>query len=363
MQLVNTVSKLEAILMQLKNNNAELIQLVKDQCNTNDVIRSENTALIQQVAPLRVEANSNDDIRTVHDKLGKLSSDVANLMQPTCEKKSSAAVARCKQRSVLVFDDEQLLRNMKTVTTADNEEVKLHKTSKATPKDLLVAVKWSDVCKNANELTIVCGDGITEDANMEEVKQDFSGLVITATEDIHRVTISSVLPSTAGTQDDKIKEINNFIRYKCRDTGARFIDYDQNVLFRDGSCYKNDGICLSDSGINKCHLGTLAIGTSERGATRRYRLATGFRNNDGRCHLVNSYLKRAAIRRMQQNSPDIRPPGAGHRAAAGHVRIAGQRNNCGETNHVTQTCRHVNAVSCFVCGQKGHNSKHHVNMN
>jgi hypothetical protein len=34
--------------------------------------------------------------------------------------------------------------------------------------------------------------------------------------------------------------------------------------------------------------------------------------------------------------------------------IAGQCNTCGETNHVTQTCRHVNAVSCFVCGQKGH---------
>ena len=241
-QLVNTVSKLKATLMQLKDNNAELIQLVKDQCNTNDVIRSENTALIQQFATLRVEANYNDNKRAVHDKLDKLSSDVASVMQPTCEKKSFAAVARCKQRSVLVFDD-QNLRNMNTVTTADDEKVELHKTSKAATKDL-VAVQWSDVCKNAAELTIVCGDGITEDANMEEVKQDFSGLVITATEDIHRVTISSVLPSTAGTQDDTIKDINNFLRDKCRDTGARFVDNDQHVLFRDGSsdtlAFKNE---------------------------------------------------------------------------------------------------------------------------
>ena len=42
---------------------------------------------------------------------------------------------------------------------------------------------------------------------MEEVKQDFCDLITTATEDIKRVTISSVLPSTAGAQDDKIKEI------------------------------------------------------------------------------------------------------------------------------------------------------------
>ena len=80
-QLVNSVSKLEATLMQLKDNNAELIQLVKDQCNTNDAIRSENSALIQQVAILRVEANYNDDIRAVHEKLDKLSSEVESLTQ------------------------------------------------------------------------------------------------------------------------------------------------------------------------------------------------------------------------------------------------------------------------------------------
>ena len=122
-------------------------------------------------------------------------------LEATLMQLKDTAVARCK-RSVLVYD-EQILRNMNTVTTADNEEVELHKASKATPKDLLVAVQWSDVCKNADELTIVCSDGITENANMEELKQDFSDLITTATEDINRVNISSVLPSTAGAQDDK----------------------------------------------------------------------------------------------------------------------------------------------------------------
>ena len=191
--------------MQLKDNKAELIQLVKDQCYTNDAIRSENSALIQQVATLRVEANDNDNKRAVHDKLDKLSSDVANLMQPTCEKKSSAAVARCKQRSVLMFDD-QILRNMNTVTTADNEEMELHKTPKATPKDFLLAVQWSDVCKNADELTIVCGNGITEDANMDEVKQVFSDLITTAIEDINRVTISSVYLPQRGHKTTKLSK-------------------------------------------------------------------------------------------------------------------------------------------------------------
>ena len=95
--------------MLVKDNNAELVQ-----SNINDGIRSENTTLIQQVAALRIEAQYNDDIRAVHEKLDKLSSDIESLMQPTSEKKSYAAVARCK-RSVLVYD-EQILRNMNTVT-------------------------------------------------------------------------------------------------------------------------------------------------------------------------------------------------------------------------------------------------------
>ena len=279
-----------------------------------------------------------------------------------------------------MFDD-QILRNRNTVTTAGNEKVELHKTSKATPKDLLVAVQWSDVSKNANELTIVCGNGITEDANMEEVKQDFSDVIITATKDINRVTISSVLSSTAWTQDDKIVEINNFIRYryKCRDTGARFIDNDQMFLFRDGSCdtsaFKNDGICLSDSGVNELmsnlslrHLSHRDFGTvcttsrptGNRSSKQRRRMSSGHLLSQGCRSTPNVTVKRPP--KHKRNSPDTRPPGVGHRAAAGYVRIAGQCNKSDETNHVTQTCRHVNAVSCFVCGQKGHKSKHHVNL-
>ena len=96
-QLVNTVSKLEATLVQLKDNNAELIQLVKDQCNINDAIKCENTALIQQVATLRIEAHYNDDVRALHEELDKLYSYIESLTQPTSENKSCAAVARCKR--------------------------------------------------------------------------------------------------------------------------------------------------------------------------------------------------------------------------------------------------------------------------
>ena len=43
-----------------------------------------------------------------------------------------------------------------------------------------------------------------------------------------------------------------------------------------------------------------------------------------------------------------RPADAGGSRAAGYLRISGQCNKCGETNLVTQTCRHEHSVSCFV---------------
>jgi len=57
---------------------------------------------------------------------------------------------------------------------------------------------------------------------------DVDSLITTATEDI--------VPSIAGIQNDKVNKINNFLRDKCHNTGARFVDNDENFLFRDGFC-------------------------------------------------------------------------------------------------------------------------------
>ena len=41
------------------------------------------------------------------------------------------------------------------------------------------------------------------DADMTQVKQDFSDLITNASENINNVTISSVLPDTTGARDKK----------------------------------------------------------------------------------------------------------------------------------------------------------------
>ena len=74
-----------------------------------------------------------------------------------------------------MFDD-HILRHVHKVTTADNEPVALHATSRATPKDLLIA----EVCKEADEFTIVCSEVVMGDADMTHVKHDISELLTSA---------------------------------------------------------------------------------------------------------------------------------------------------------------------------------------
>ena len=196
-----------------------------------------------------------DTIRAMKDKLDKLSSDLENLSHAPTERESYVAVtSRKTSKRVFMFDD-LILRDIHKITTEDNEPVDLYTTSRATPKDLLIAVQWSEVCKEADEITIVCREIVMGDADMTQVKQDFSDLITSASENVSNVRISSVLPDTTGTRGERINEINNFLKDKCRYTGARLVDNGQNFLFHDGSCdtsaIQNDSVRRSNCGFEK----------------------------------------------------------------------------------------------------------------
>ena len=67
-----------------------------------------------------------------------------------------------------------------------------------TPKDLIIAIQRSEVCKEDDELNIVCSEVVMGDKDMNQVRQDFSDLISRASENVSSVTISSVLPDTTG---------------------------------------------------------------------------------------------------------------------------------------------------------------------
>ena len=65
------------------------------------------------------------------------------------------------------------------------------------------------MCKEDDELTIICNEVVMSDADMNQVKHDFSDLIISASENVSSVTISNVLPDTTGAHDERIEEIKN----------------------------------------------------------------------------------------------------------------------------------------------------------
>ena len=157
------------------------------------------------------------------------------------------------------------------------------------------------MCKETDELIIGCSEVVMCDADMCQVKQDFSELVSSASENVSSVTISSVFSDAKEAHDERTKEIKQ-IKDKCRDTGARFVDNDQNFLFRDGSCDKsafpNDGVHLSTCGEKRlmCNLSLAASkhredaaqrGSISRGAAiHQDRLAEGHRNRTDTLRIV-----------------------------------------------------------------------------
>ena len=53
------------------------------------------------------------------------------------------------------------------------------------------------------------------------------------------------------------------------------------------------------------------------------------------------------------------PTPIGRRSVPNLRHTPGQCRKCGETNHVTATCRHTQKVVCRKCGKSGHKDKHH----
>ena len=68
------------------------------------------------------------------------------------------------------------------------------------------------MCKEADARIIVCSEVVMGDADMTQVKQDFSDLIISTSENVSSVTISSVLPDTTEAHAERIIKINNFLK-------------------------------------------------------------------------------------------------------------------------------------------------------
>ena len=74
-----------------------------------------------------------------------------------------------RKTSIVFMFDKYIARDIHNVTTADNEPIALHTTTRAAPKYLLIATQ-----------TIVCNEVVMGEADMNQVKHNFSDLIISS---------------------------------------------------------------------------------------------------------------------------------------------------------------------------------------
>ena len=224
---------------------------------------------------------------------------------------------------------------------------------------MLKAVLSINICKETDGLVISCScQGDPCGGAIEEVKQDFTDLLNGGVEVANTLTVGSVLADITGSNNERIQDINYVLKNKFLEIGATFVDNDRNFRFQDGSCdtpsFRGSGTHLSKCGVNKL-LNNLSL-----------RADTENRKNNRPQRNTYAYVAAKVIRvdgskliHQSRREPNNRT--TSRNSDAGHVwHTVGQCKKCGETNHVTNKCRHDDAVTCFTCGKKGQKSHHHA---
>ena len=210
-----------------------------------------------------------------------------------------------------------------------------------------------------NEIVIVGGTTKTMgDATTDDVRNEVSRLLRTAKSAAPSVKLSSVIPTKRRTTDiQRRNTLNDQLRATCEENNATFVDNDNNFTFRNGAvdnaAFANDGLHLSDSGVDRL---VSNLGLPPRSSVRNKRQQQNRRpaaprtpsrdtpnNNNNNNNAGTSDHEWCVIERQNRHRHSI-----------------GKCANCSETNHVTANCKHHQKVQFRQCGERGHKEKHHT---
>ena len=190
------------------------------------------------------------------------------------------------------------------------------------------------------------------DATADDVSNGISRLLRTAKSVAPSVRLRSVIPTTRRTDIQRRNTLNDQLRTTCAENNATFVDTDNNFTFRNGAvdnaAFANDGLHLSDSGVDRLMSN---LGLPPRSSVRNKRQQQNRRpaaprtpsrdtpnnNNNNNNNAGTSDHDWCVIERRNR-----------------HRHTIGKCANCCETNHVTANCKHHQKVQC------GHKEKHHT---
>ena len=382
-KILQKVTALESCVTTLQESNQQLIALVQEQ-------REEKRSLREDALPQKGRRSYADVTRTTQVK-------------PT--------------NTTTLLVGNELLQDIHVDETNDGDPIKIRRLSGAAFDAIGSMIDDAATEDRIKEIIIVAGTHeMTEDIPVEQIQVDFEVLLRKAKAVTSEITVSSVLPVI---RDNAIKlgrhiEVNERLKATCDELEVKFVDNDANFTLRNGmvdvATLDRDDTHLSQSGTERL-LSNLSLpkphqqdthDRTTREAVQANKRATasdwtvvgrrsvpkpaGRRSvphPDGRRSVPHPDGRRSVpipIGRRSVPNPDGRRSGPhpdgrrsvptsigrrsvpnpdGRRSVPNVRHTPGQCTRCGESNHVTATCRHAQKVVCRTCLKSGHKDKHH----
>ena len=332
-RILQKVTALESFVTTLEQSNQQLIALVQEQR--------------QEMRTLREDALT---------QRGRLSyADVTRATQ-------------VKRTDTTLLVGNELLRDVHADKTNDGNLIKIRRLSGASFDEIGAMIE-----DHLKQIIILAGTHeMTEDVPTEKIQVDFKALLRKAQAVTSEITVSSVLPVNKGNGVylGRLIEVNDQLKSTCDEMDVKFVDNDTNFTFRNGTVdfttLNRDGIHLSQSGTGRL-MTNLSLPKPQRQnthdrPTREVVQATRGASTTSDWTVVGRRSVPHPLGRRSVPTPIGRrsvPTPIGRRSVPNLRHTPGQCRKCGETNHVTATCRHTQKVVCRKCGKSGHKDKHH----
>ena len=346
-RILQKVTALESFVTTLEQSNQQLIALVQEQR--------------QEMRTLREDALT---------QRGRLSyADVTRTTQ-------------VKRTDTTLLVGNELLRDVHADKTNDGNFIKIRRLSGASFDEIGAMIDDAATEDHLKQIIILAGTHeMTEDVPTENIQVDFKALLRKAQAVTSEITVSSVLPVNKGdgVYLGRLIEVNDQLKSTCNEMDVKFVDNDTNFTFRNGTVdfttLNRDGIHLSQSGTGRL-MTNLSLpkpqrqNTHDRPTREAVQATRGASTTSdwtvvGRRSVPHPLGRRSVPTPIGRRSvptpigPRSVPTPIGRRSVPNLRHTPGQCRKCGETNHVTATCRHTQKAVCRKCGKSGHKDKHH----
>ena len=253
-------------------------------------------------------------------------------------------------QAVTVLVGNSLLRDVRVDKTCSGNSIKIRRKSGTTLADIEQMIDDAAKAETIDEIFIVGGTHeTTSDVSAANIKENIAQLLRKAKTLTPTITVSSVLPSKRRANPDRRADVNMKMKEACNEVDVKFVDNDANFTFRNGAAddaaFQRDGLHLSESGVGRLLLNlSLPEQPPKHNKCQHQQQHRHVSNATNQDRLTNARVapdgKWTVVKRRTRLS-------------------TGKCAKCGETNHVTATCRHPDKVLCRQCGERGHKEKHH----